>query len=177
MVRRAGCLIGLLAALCGAAAPGADERLIDQYGHPVSAADFSGHWLLIYFGYSTCPDVCPTSLTTLAAVLKLLGPEAAAVEPLFVSFDSAHDTPAVLEAYAAHFSPRLRALTGSEAAIADAARTFGVPWRSRAGGTGFDHGMFLYLVSPDGRVVESFHPQLSAGEIGARVRTRMAAGR
>jgi len=174
-VRR--CLVLLFACLCLGAAPGGDGRLVDQNGRPVSAADLNGDWLLVYFGYSACPDLCPAALTTVAAVLRRLGAEAAALQPVFVSLDAAHDTPARLKAYAARFSPRLVALTGSEAAVADAARSFGVPWRPRADGPGLDHGTFIYLVAPGGQVVETFHPQQATAEIAGRIGARMRAAR
>jgi len=146
-----------------------DERLIDQFGHPVPPSELSGRWLLVYFGYSQCPDFCPMALTRMTEVLTQLGGDGKALLPIFVTLDPAHDTPLVLRRYAAHFSPRLRALTGTPAAVADAARTFGVPWKHSTGG-GLDHGVFMYLVAPDGTLAEQFHPQSSAAAIAQRVR-------
>ena len=136
----------------------ADQRLIDQFGQRVSPAGLGGRWLLIYFGYIDCPDQCPASLTQMRLLLQQLGPAGDAIQPLFVSVDPVRDTPARLKNFAARFHPRLKALTGSEAAIADAARTFGVPVQGGAN-SGIEHGVFTYLVAPDGRVVAVLHPQ------------------
>jgi protein SCO1/2 len=166
----------LLALLAAPAALAGDARLLDQYGHRVAMAELDGHWLLVYFGYASCPDLCPAALTTMSAALARLGPAGAALTPIFVSLDPARDSPQRLRAYAAHFSPRLVALTGEPAALADAARAFGVPWQPRAGGAGYDHGVLIYLVAPGGRVVEAFHPEQPVEALAGRVRARLAAG-
>jgi protein SCO1 len=136
----------------------ADDRLIDQYGHRVSPAELNGHWLLVYFGYADCPDLCPASLLRMRQLLDGLGAAGSGVVPVFVSVNPAADTPARLKAFAAQFHPRLRALTGSATAIADAARTFGVPVKRVEGRNLIDHGVFTYLAAPDGRVVATLHP-------------------
>jgi len=156
----------------GAAAK-TDERLIDQFGHRVSPAELGGHWLLVFFGYADCPDLCPVSLTRMRLLLDKLGREGDAIEPLFVSVDPARDTPARLKEFAAHFHPRLKALTGSEAAIADAARSFSVPVSGGAKG-GIEHGVFTYLAAPDGRVVAILHPQQPLSDNLAQIRRAMA---
>ena len=148
-----------------------DSRLIDQFGHRVSAQELSGHWLLVYFGYTACPDICPTALTTMPAVVNRLDADGVIVTPLFVSVDPDRDSPVRLREFAAHFHPRLRALTGDRAAIADAAQTFGVPWK--AGSGGIDHGVMIYLAAPDGRMVKTFHSSQSVAEILAGVRSAM----
>lgn len=150
-----------------------DQRLIDQYGRAVSTADLNAHWLLVYFGYSTCPEVCPAALTTVAAVLDLLGPQGAALMPVFVSLEPGRDTPERLKVYAAHFSPRLLALTGTPAAVADAAHAFDAQWQPRTSASGLDHGRLLYLVAPGGSVAEVFHAQQQAATIAERIRARM----
>jgi len=154
----------------------ADERLVDQFGHRVGSAAFDGHWLLIFFGYSACPDQCPAALTQMRLLLDRLGRDGDAIQPVFVSVNPVHDTPARLKEFAARFHPRLRALTGSEAAVADAARTFGVPVRSGAKG-GFDHGVFTYLVAPDGRVVAMLHPAQPLSDNLAQIRRALTAAK
>jgi protein SCO1/2 len=167
-MRSAALLIAAL--LLSAVASGSpDERLVDQFGHPVPPSELASRWLLVYFGYSQCSDICPMALTRMSEALTQLGEDGEMLLPLFVTLDPAHDTPQVLRRYAAHFSPRLRALTGTPAAVADAARTFGVPWKHSTGG-GLDHGVFMYLVAPDGTLAEQFHPQTSAAAIAQRVR-------
>jgi cytochrome oxidase Cu insertion factor (SCO1/SenC/PrrC family) len=152
----------------------AETRLIDQFGRPLDARALSGHWLLVYFGYASCKEICPAALTTLGAVLDRLGPAADRIEPLFVTLDPAHDSPTVMRAFAAHFNPRIRALTGNADAVAEAARSFAVPWK-RAGAPGaIDHGTLLYLVAPDGQVVQMFHPQQPVGDLVATIRNHLA---
>ena len=152
----------------------AESRLVDQYGHPLDAGELAGHWLLVYFGYTSCPDVCPAALTKMTAVLERLGPAADPILPLFVSLDPDRDSPAKLRDFAARFYPRLRALTGSPAAVAEAAQTFGVPWKRRSPSADFlDHGMLMYLATPDGRVVQALHPQQSVSELAAQIQTRL----
>jgi protein SCO1/2 len=169
-------LLASLASLAAAARAAADERLIDQAGRPVPMDELRGRWLLVYFGYTACPDACPTALARISRALALLGPAGAGLVPVFVTVDPARDRPEVLRTYLAHFSPRIRGLTGSSGAVAEAARTFGVPVRARGGGVGFDHGVLIHLVAPNGRVLEAFHPELRAEEIAARLRVRLRAG-
>jgi len=152
----------------------ADGRLIDQNGHRVGPAELDGHWLLVYFGYANCPDLCPTSLQRQRQILEQLGAPGDAILPLFVSVDPQRDTPAQLKAFAAHFHPRLRALTGSQAAVMDAANTFGVPVKRNDGQ--LDHGVFLYLAAPDGRVVAVLHPEQPLAANVRQVRAALAAG-
>jgi protein SCO1 len=151
----------------------AETRLIDQFGHPLDARELAGRWVLVYFGYASCPEVCPAALTKMAAVLNRLGPEVNSIVPLFVSLDP-HDSPAQLRDFASRFYPRLRALSGSPAAVADAAQTFGVPWQRRSPPTDFiDHGMLMYLANPDGRIVQAFHPQQSVSELVSQIQSRL----
>lgn len=157
----------LLGSFVATAAP--DSRLIDQYGHRVGPQELSGHWLLVYFGYTACPDICPTALTTMTAVVNRLDVEKVVITPMFVSVDPARDTPARLREFAAHFHPRLRALTGDQAALADAAHSFGVPWKTSK--SGIDHGVMIYLAAPDGRVVRTFHSSQSVAEMLAGIRS------
>jgi protein SCO1 len=150
-----------------------ETRLIDQFGRPVGASSLSGRWLLVYFGYASCKEICPAALTAMTAVLARLGTVGDLIDPVFVTLDPAHDSPAVMRAYAAHFDPRLRALTGSDAAVADAARTFGVPWKHAAATGVIDHGTLFYLVDPDGHVVQMLHPQQPVADLAAAIRSRL----
>ncbi|MGH7211383.1 MAG: SCO family protein, partial [Acetobacteraceae bacterium] len=124
---RAGSLVGIaapdaagLSAVAGVPI-GGDFHLVDQTGTPVTEASYHGRWMLLYFGYTFCPDVCPTELQTIATALGKLGPAATAVVPIFVSVDPARDTPAVLAKYVKLFSKRLVGLTGTPAEIAEVA--------------------------------------------------------
>jgi protein SCO1/2 len=156
-------------------AAAAESRLIDQFGRPLDARELDGHWLLVYFGYASCREICPAALTTMTAVLARLGPLADSINPLFVTLDPAHDSPAVMRAFIAHFHPRIRALTGSKQAVTEAARTFEVPWQSSSVSPVSDHGTLFYLVAPDGRVLQALHPQQPVDDLAAAISKRLSA--
>lgn len=155
----------------------AESRLIDQFERPLDARELDGHWLLVYFGYASCSEICPAALTTMTAVLARLGPLAESIDPLFVTLDPAHDSPAVMRAFIANFHPRIRALTGSAQAVTEAARTFEVPWKSSSAAPVSDHGTLFYLVAPDGRVVQALHPQQPVDELAASITKHLSAAR
>jgi protein SCO1 len=168
-------LLAAISLLClHPAAAATETRLIDQFGRPLDARELNGRWLLVYFGYASCADICPAALTTMTAVLRGLGPLADTVDPLFVTLDPAHDSPEVLRAFAAHFHPRLRALTGSMQAVAQAALTFNVPWQHSSSAV-VDHGTLFYLVAPDGRVAQLLHPEQSIDDLVATLRRQLNA--
>ena len=140
---------------------GGPFALINQDGRRVTDRDFAGRWRIMYFGYTFCPDVCPTGLQNLAAGLRafekaepVLG---AKVVPIFVTVDPARDTPAVMKAYVAAFHPRMVGLTGDEAAIRTLSKAYGVyAQRGAAQGAGgylVDHSAQAYLMDPDGKPV------------------------
>ena len=166
--------ISLGAGLAQPASEAPDQRLIDQSGRPVDARELSGHWLLVYFGYASCQEICPAALTTMTQLLGRLGPRANSVNPLFISLNPAHDTPAVLRDFISHFDPRIRALTGSSQTVSEAARRFEVPWKTTLRGAVSDHGTLFYLVAPDGRVVQLLHPQQSMDDLVAAIDKQMA---
>jgi protein SCO1/2 len=143
---------------------GGDFALVNQAGETVTESDFRGRYMLVYFGYASCPDVCPTELASMAAAVDILAesaPDAAAqVTPVFVTVDPARDTQAVLEDYVAAFHPRMVGLTGSEAAISDIARDYRVYY---AKGERVDdafylvnHSSYIYLMGPDGDFITMF---------------------
>ena len=148
--------------------------LIDQYGHPMPASKLSGHYLLVYFGYTSCPDICPTALATISRTLDLIGPQSENVLPLFVTVDPARDTVAVMRGYVAHFDRRLIGLTGSPGAIAAARKAFDVTAKQRHpdenGNYAFDHSLFIYFAGPDGKVLRTFHASQPAASIASDVR-------
>jgi len=150
--------------------PDFPRPLTDSHGQPRRLADYRGQVVVVYFGYTFCPDVCPTSLATLGAALESLTPaEQARVQPLFISVDPARDTPEQLKSYSRFFHPRLRGLTGSPEAIAEVAKRYGVyyavqkpaapaaapaPGNGRGEDAGYsvDHTSVLYLIGPDGKL-------------------------
>lgn len=147
----------------------AANLLVDQYNQPVPPGRLTGHWLLVYFGYTRCHDVCPSALTRMKTVLTGLESSGPSILPVFITLDPA-DTPARLREFATRFNPRMLAMTGSPAAIAEAASRFGVVWHPSADKSDLDHGALWYLVSPDSRVVRFIHPTQSAAEITETIR-------
>lgn len=145
---------------------GGPFQLIDHNGKPASDSDYRGRFMLIYFGYGYCPDVCPTELANMAAALDRLGNRAKRVQPLFITIDPARDTPKFLAGYVANFHPRLIGLTGTAEQIAGAAKAYRVFYaQSREVSAGqsektgpaagsaeyfMDHSGFVYLMGPDG---------------------------
>jgi protein SCO1/2 len=139
----------------GEALVGGSFALTDQYGALRRDTDFRGRFMLVYFGFTHCPDICPATLQAISAALDRLGGDAASVVPVFITVDPARDTPAALAAYAAAFHPRLVALTGDAAAIDAVARAYRVYYQAAAaaggGDYGVDHSSIVYLIGPDGR--------------------------
>jgi protein SCO1/2 len=151
-------------------------------GEPVSDTDFRGRWLLIFFGYTHCPDVCPTSLGTMALIVDELGDHADALQPLFISVDPARDTREIIAEYVAVFHPRIIGLTGSEEQVAAAARSHRAYYAkvplSDGEGTGddyaVDHSAHLYLMDPDGVYATVFSPTDTVEAVVGAIRARMA---
>lgn len=147
---------------------------------PVRLADFRGQVGVVYFGYTFCPDVCPTSLATLGAALgSLSAAELARVQPFFISVDPARDTPEQLKNYSRFFHPKLLGLTGSPEAIADVARRYGVYYAAQTpavGDTGYsvDHTSVLYLIGPDGSLAGQLPHGTPPAEVAAALRRLLA---
>jgi protein SCO1/2 len=132
--------------------------LVDQDGRPLPPEFFAGHWTLVFFGFTQCPDVCPTTLATLAQVRRQLADLPAAEQPrtLLVSVDPERDPPQRLAAYVRFFDPSFLAATGTAEATAAAAAAFGVPYAkvpTPEGGYTMDHGSGLFVVGPAGGIV------------------------
>jgi protein SCO1 len=179
-------LLTLCLAACGPATPkfegsdvtgvdfGRDFRLNDPTGAPKTLADFRGKVVVLFFGYTQCPDFCPTTLSELAAAMKQLGPDAARVQVLFVSIDPERDTPALLARYVPAFYPSFLGLSGDAAATAATAKEFKIIYQKQPGPTPgtytMDHSAGTYLFDPRGRlrVYESYGqgPAAFARDIG-----------
>jgi len=131
-------------------------RLLDQSGMPFDGSAFTGGWSVVFFGFTFCPDVCPTTLTVLREVEQALGgdtPGGAGVGVFLVSVDPARDTPAVLKPYVEHFSPRFTGLTGEFLDVHRFATQLNVPFRKtplEGGDYSIDHGANLALINPHG---------------------------
>jgi protein SCO1/2 len=161
----------------GEALIGGPFTLTDQHGARVTEQDFAGRFMLVYFGYTFCADICPTSLTVMAAALDGL-PEAQAeqVVPILITVDPARDTVEQLAAYAPLFHPRLVALTGSDDEVSEAARAYRVYYhRPDEEGDAYlvDHSTFVYLMGPDGSYRTHFgidaSPEATAEAIGNEI--------
>lgn len=135
--------------------------LVDHLGQPLQERHFAGRYRLIYFGFTRCPDACPTALITLTQALQQMGSAAERIVPVLATVDAERDTPETLRAYVGHFHPRLVGITGSHDAIARLEREFGVA-AAKAAGTGgtddylVDHTNAFFLVSPQGRLLGRF---------------------
>lgn len=140
---------------------GGDFTLVDQNGTTVQARDFRGKYMLVYFGFTHCPDICPTSLLLIGNALEALGENGKKVVPIFISLDPERDTPAVLHDYVQHFGPRMVGLTGSMEQVKAAAEAYKVYFskvedEESALGYSVDHSGFMYLMGPDGTYITHF---------------------
>ena len=159
----------------GEALIGGPFSLVAQDGRRVTDGDLKGRFALVYFGYTHCPDMCPLGLEKVTRAMELLPPAAAErVQPVFITFDPARDTPEVMRAYAASFHPRLLALTGSEAEVQGALKAYRVYARkaddANAGGEYLvDHSTFTYVMGPDGRYLAHFSHGTTAEEMAKRL--------
>jgi cytochrome oxidase Cu insertion factor (SCO1/SenC/PrrC family) len=160
----------------GTAQIGGPFALVDQYGKTRTDSEFRGRFLLIYFGYSFCPDVCPTTLQEMSAALDKLGPKHARVVPVFITVDPARDTPDVLKAYMKSFGADFIGLTGNGRAIADAARAYHVYIRKhplQGGGYSMDHSGVMYLMGPDGKFIAYYEDDIGPDKLAEDLRGRL----
>ena len=160
-------------------------ELTDDEGRQVTEAAYRGRYLLVYFGYTFCPDICPTELAKMTAALDRLAEvdpdRAGKVTPLFISVDPERDTQAVLKDYGDHFHPRLVSLTGTPAQLKAAAAAYKVYFakvfpdeRARETGTYLmDHSSQIYLMGPDARYLTHFTAGASAEDIAAELGRRV----
>jgi protein SCO1/2 len=143
----------------GPSAVGGPFALVDQDGKTVTDRDLKGRPFLVFFGFTHCPDICPTTLFEVSEVLRALGPDADRVGALFVTVDPERDTPDKLKDYLSSFDPRLRGLTGDPAAVAAMIKTYRVYARKvpqENGSYTMDHYAGIYLMDKNGRFVAPF---------------------
>ncbi len=165
----------------GEALIGGHFTLVDQHGQKVSDQDFAGRFMLVYFGYTFCPDVCPLSLSNMVQAIHLLGPdEAAKVVPIFITVDPERDTVAQMAEYAPLFDPGLVALTGSAEQIKQAAKAYRVYFsKVENGGSDdylMDHSAFIYLMGSDGKYRGHFGHDASPEDMAKAIRAALAEG-
>ncbi len=143
--------------------PGGPFTLVDQDGHAVDQRVLNGKWSIVFFGYTYCPDFCPTTLTNLGQTMALLGPAAQKLQVVFITVDPDRDSPQVLKTYlSSHVFPKnIIGLTGTPAQIAQAAKAYVVYYQKDGTGPTYtvDHSTALYLMDPEGR----FHGVLADG--------------
>ncbi len=144
-------------------------------GQVVTDRDFRGRYLLIYFGYTSCPDICPTTLSAIADAIDILGTKAERLQPLFITVDPNHDTPAIVRAYVRSFSPRIIGLTGTPTQIRTVEQEYRVSstiHQTNPGADSYtvDHTAVLFLVAPNGRYLAPF----AATETGPELAKRLA---
>ncbi len=154
------------------AVPGGPFALVDQNSRPVTDKDFLGKPLLVFFGYTHCPDVCPTTLFEISEIMRVLGPDASRVNAVFITIDPERDTPAVLKDYLSSFEHQVLGLSGDSAAIAKVADEYGIYRRKvpREGGDYLmDHSVEVYLINKDGKFVAPFNlkrqPETAAADL------------
>jgi protein SCO1 len=156
-----------------ASAIGGPFRLVDQNGKTVTDADLKGKWSLVYFGYTHCPDACPTALNDISIALDDLGPQRNEVRPVFITVDPERDTPEVLKSYVTAFDAPILALSGTPEEIAQAAKDYRVYYAKHpeAGGDySMDHSSVIYVMDPQGRFTASFTQENSPEEIAERLK-------
>jgi cytochrome oxidase Cu insertion factor (SCO1/SenC/PrrC family) len=156
---------------------GGPFELIDQTGRTRTERDFRGQLMLVYFGFTFCPDVCPADLQAIGLAMDKLGAAAAKVQPLFVTVDPERDTPAHLAEYVKLFDPRLIGLTGSAEAIRKAADAYKVYYArvdlNKDAGYTVDHTAFIYLMDRDGNYLGFFPPGTSADRMVEIIRPHL----
>jgi protein SCO1/2 len=167
-------------AASGVAQIGGPFQLVDQNGKAVDQHVLDGKWSAVFFGYTYCPDVCPTTLQTLAQAKADLGAAAKNLQVVFVTVDPQRDTPAQMKAYLATpaFPQPTIGLTGSPAAVAAAAKAYRVYYQKQGSGEGYlvNHSSIIYLMDPKGNFDEVVREDLKPAEIATQIGAAMKAG-
>ena len=159
---------------------GGPFELTAHTGETVTETSFGGKLLLVFFGYTFCPDICPTTLNTVALALDELGAEAASVQPLFITVDPARDTPSVLADYVTVFHPSVLGLAGTPEQTAEVAKAYRAYYAKVESEDAdpedylMDHSVMMYLMGPDGRLLTLFSHTASPQEIAAGIRKHLA---
>ncbi|WP_137043302.1 SCO family protein [Pseudolabrys sp. FHR47] len=160
-------------AVSSASAVGGPFKLVNQNGQPITDEDFKGKPLLIFFGFTHCPDVCPTTLFEVSEMFRALGKDADRVNALFISVDPERDTPALMKDYLSSFDPHLMAATGDRAAVDVAIKAYRVYAKkipTKGDDYTMDHTAIVYLMDKQGRFVAPFNLKRSPAEAAADLR-------
>ena len=158
---------------------GGSFALTASDGTAVTDQTYRGKWLLVYFGYTSCPDTCPMTLNEIATALEKLGTDAAKMQPLFITVDPQRDTRKVLEQYTQSFDPRIVGLTGSSQQIDAVTQEYGAYAVRHKTGPGaedyvLDHSTYLYVMDPGGKFVRAFDADTSGDRIADALRELLA---
>lgn len=161
----------------GEAAIGGPFALINQDGKPVTDKTYSGKLMLVYFGYSFCPDICPTDLSIMSQAVNLLGADAAKVTPIFITIDPERDTPAHLKNYLASFKPAIEGLSGDKISTEAVIKSYKV-YAQKVGNKDpknylMDHSAFMYLMGGDGKYLAHFAHNTPPAQIAAEIRKHL----
>jgi protein SCO1/2 len=156
-----------------ASAIGGPFELVDQNGKTVTEAALKGKWSLIYFGYTHCPDACPTALNDISIALGELGAKRDQVRPVFITVDPERDTPEALKSYVTAFDAPITALTGTPEQVAKAAKDYRVYYAKHpepGGDYSMDHSSVIYVMDPQGRFTATFTHESSPEQIADRLK-------
>ena len=160
----------------GEAQIGGPFSLVDQNGKRRSEADFRGRYMLVFFGFTNCPDVCPTTLAVLSETFKELGPKADEIVPVFISIDPERDTPEILKSYLSSFGPRFVGLTGTAAEVAKTAEAYRVYYQKvplDGGGYTMNHSSVIYLMDRDGKFAAHYTLEIGPDALAADLNKRL----
>ena len=159
---------------------GGPFKLVNHKGKTVTEAGYSGQYLLVFFGYTYCPDVCPTELQVIGGAMDLLGDAGAKVRPLMVTIDPERDTVAAMADYMSNFHPSITGLTGSPEQVKATAKAYRVYFVKNPpddeGDYFMDHSSFVYLMGPDGKYLHHFSPMTKPEDMAAKVRAVISGG-
>jgi cytochrome oxidase Cu insertion factor (SCO1/SenC/PrrC family) len=163
----------------GTALVGGPFNLTDQTGRKVTDKDFLGKYMLVFFGYTYCPDLCPTELQVMSAALDNLGAKADDIQPIFITFDPQRDTPEVLKQYISNFHPRFVGLTGTPEEIAVAAKAYRVFYNKLENTSGpdtylMDHSTITYLMDKQGKFLKHFSYSTDAAALSQALEKAIA---
>lgn len=165
----------------GTAAVGGDFTLTDHTGKPRSSTEFRGKYMLVYFGFTSCPDICPTTLAVMADALDGIGPLKDKVVPVFITIDPARDTVKMIGSYMGGFGPQFVGFTGTEDEITAVMKTYRV-WGKKVpldekkgleGGYGMDHSSVMYLMGPDGKLVSFYDDLIPVAKLEAELKAKV----
>jgi protein SCO1/2 len=165
----------------GKTAIGGPFTLVSTNGENVTDQSFRGKWLVMFFGYTSCPDVCPTALSNMSAALEKLGRGVNELQPIFITVDPQRDTRDVMAEYLKSFDSRIIGLTGTQAEINDVVKEYRIyvaSARSQAGANDYvvSHSAYIYLMDPRGQFVNVIHGSESGDEIAAWMHREMFHG-